>query len=709
MSVFRITRRRLLVAATGATVAVGASGLWLGVRRIANERFHKAVDRGDAFSPSVYLAVQADGEVVIWLTRSEMGQGVSTALPMLIADELDAEWSRVRVEQAVAGDGFDYGQMFTAASSSVSGNWIELRRAGATAREMLISAAADQWGVSESACVADAGYVLHPDSERRLDFGSLAGAAADRWPSIRPRLKAPAQFRLIGHGVPRIDTVDKVTGRALYGADVQVDRMRRAVIARSPVFGGSPRHVDDTQARRVPGVLDVVAVSSGVAVVASDTFAAIQGRNALRVNWEAPEENQLSGHQVAGQLRQMLDMPGGVVRDDGAPSGRGSGELTADYELPFLAHACMEPMNCTASVTADGCTLWVGSQAPEGARALASAITGLPVEKVVVHRPQLGGGFGRRAAQDFVRDAVEVATAIGEPVQVLWSREDDLAHGEYREATAHRLRAEFDDGGRLRSWHHRIGCTVGLDHSPGQVSPLAGMGAADQPYDLGAVRVEWSGFPQPLPLRIWRSVGHSYNAFAMESFLDEIAEAIDQDPLEMRLELLSQSPRLRHCLETVATAARWDSAANEGRFLGIASTHCMGSYVATIAEVEAASEGLPRVKALWCAADCGVVVNPNIAQAQIEGGMLYGLDAVLNGGIVLEAGVVTHGNFDRHRVVRMRETPATDVVLISGGTEPSGVGEIGVPCVAPAVANAWYKATGVRQRSLWGSSLGIAR
>ncbi len=705
MTTFRITRRRLLVGATGATVVAGASGLWLGVQKISNERFHKAVDRGDAFAPSVYLAVQPDGEVVIWLTRSEMGQGVSTALPMLIADEMDADWSRVRVEQAVAGDGFDYGQMFTAASSSVSGNWIELRRAGATAREMLISAAADQWGVSASDCVADAGFVLHPGSSRRLDFGSLAAPAADKWPSIRPRLKTPAEFRLIGQAVPRIDTGDKVTGKAFYGADVRLDGMRRAVIARSPVFGGSPRQFEDAAARQVQGVEGVVSVTNGVAVVATDTYSAIQGRRALQVEWQAPPEHRVSGDQIAGQLRQMLDEPGGVVRDDGGTPSEVVREITADYQLPFLAHACMEPMNCTASVTPDGCTIWVGSQAPEGARALASAITGLPLNKVVVHRPQLGGGFGRRAAQDFVRDAVEVAMAVGHPVQVLWSREDDLANGEYREATAHRLRVGIDSGGRLRSWHHRIACTVGLDHSPGQISPLAGMGAADQPYDLGAVRVEWSGFPQPLPLRIWRSVGHSYNAFAMESFLDEIAAALDRDPLEMRLELLPQSPRLRHCLEAVAAAARWGSAVEEGRFLGVAATHCMGSYVATIAEVEPVSQRLPRVTGLWCAADCGVVVNPDIARAQVEGGMLYGLDAVLNGGIVLQSGRVVHTNFDRHRVMRISDAPTMEVVLISGGTAPSGVGEIGVPCVAPAVANAWYQATGKRTRDLWGSAL----
>ncbi|MEQ8483699.1 MAG: molybdopterin-dependent oxidoreductase [Pseudomonadales bacterium] len=704
MAIFKLTRRRLLISAAGATVVAGGAGLWLGIDKVRNKRFRKPVDRGDAFAPSVYLAIHADGTVDIWLTRSEMGQGVSTALPMLIAEELDADWGQVRVRQAVAGDGYDYGQLFTAASSSVTSQYVELRRAGACAREMLVAAAAARWGVAKAQCTTAGGAVSHASSGRRLGYGELADAAAAERVPIRPRLKDPSTFRLIGQPIPQrgIDVV--VTGAAQYGLDVQPPGLLRAVVVRSPVLGGHPATIDDRAARAVSGVTDVFPVTAGVAVVASGSAAALAGRRALRVEWRQAGEPPPDTDSIAQALLEGLDAPdAGTARSQGDAAkalAGGEGVHTATYELPFLAHACMEPMNATAHVTTDECVLWVPTQDPHGAQRTAAELTGLPLDRVTVHTTLLGGGFGRRTAHDFVRDAVEVALRAGAPVQVLWTREDDLAHGEFREATAHRLHARLAADGRPEAWSHRICGAQSWAVDSGAVNMGGVMGAEDVPYQIEHLHVAWSGVRVQLPTRIWRSVGHSYNGFVVESFVDELAAAAGADPVAYRRVLLEGQPRLRRCLDRVAELSGWATAAADGRWLGVAANICMGSHVAQMLELTRAPDGGLRASKVWCMVDCGLVVHPDTAKAQIEGGILFGLGAALHGGMQIRDGRVVDDNFHRHRLLRMDEAPEIHVELVPSAEHPTGLGEASVPGAAPALANALFRATGQRVRRL---------
>lgn len=703
-SVFKLSRRRVLIGAAGAAVAVGGAGLWLGVRRLRGERFRRAVARGDGYAPSVYLAVLPDGAVNIWLIRSEMGQGVRTALPMLIAEELDADWASVRVEQAVAGDGFDYGSMLTVASASISSQWIELRRAGAVAREMLTAAAAAQWGVPASACVTRSGRVLHPASGRAAGYGELAEAASRRRVPIRPRLKDPSEFRLIGHGVARVGAADLVQGTARYGIDVRVPGMLRAVIARSPVVGGRPAGLREAAALAVPGVRAVFEVSSGIAVLADDTHSAFRGRRALDITWQSPPEHRIDDADVSRRLRDVLDGPvAAVARSDGdadAVLGAGSDLLDATYELPYLAHACMEPMNCTAEIADGRCRLWAPTQDPDGARRVAAEVAGLPLHAVTVETTLMGGGFGRRTGLDVIQEAVEVARQARAPVQLVWSREDDLAHGEYREASMHRLQAALGDDGVPRAWRHRVVTATPSLPPPGEVSFSGVMGAEDMPYDVPHVHVEWQGCRLPLPTRIWRSVGHSYNGFAVECFIDELAHAAGEDPLAYRRRLLSRHPRLARCLDRVAAMAGWDADGGAGRALGVSAVRCMGSYVAQVVEVGQAASGRLNARRVWCAVDCGIVVNPSAARAQIEGGILFGLSAALYGGMRLEGGRIVDDNFHRHRLLRGFEAPQIAVAFLPSAEAPSGVGEVSVPGIAPALANALFRAIGERVRRL---------
>ena len=446
MSVFKINRRGLILSITGATVATGTGGLWLGIGYLDKLRYRKAVNRdGKVFAPSAYLAIDEQGKITVWVTRSEMGQGISTALPMLVAEELNANWDDVHIEQAVAEPGIDYGQLFTAASSSVTGEFHEFRRAGATARAMLLSAAADLLAVDKDECTVAASVIKHNGSGRSLTFADLASHAAKQWVPIRPDLKDPKDFDLIGHNVQRLDLPAKVTGKAIYGVDVSLPNMVRAVIARAPFFGAKLLTYDERSALAIPDVLSIHKISTGIAIVASTTFAALEGRRALRQTWSDPSADALSTSDVEQRLFAALDQPGQFVNDAQTaqtiptinPPNGGEDRLVCRYQAPFLAHACMEPMNCTTSVNGKTCELWVPTQSPASARQLAADITGLPIDNITVNVTQLGGGFGRRAANDFVQESVELAVTLNRPVQVFWSREDDISHAKYRDASAH--------------------------------------------------------------------------------------------------------------------------------------------------------------------------------------------------------------------------------------------------------------------------------
>ena len=693
-----------MIGAGSVVVTAGATGLWLGVDRALDKRFRNSVDRGGAFAPNVYLAVTPEDEVVIWLTRSEMGQGVNTALPMLIAEEMDADWSRVRVEQAVSGDQYDYGRLFTAASSSVSSLWTELRRAGAVARSMLVDAAAERWGVGAEQCIAVDGVVTHPASGRSLRYGDLADDARDQFTPIRPRLKTPEEFKLIGKPISRRDSADKVNGTERYGIDVSMPGMRHAVVARPPTLGAEVDQIDADATRRLDGVSEVVQISTGVAVVADNTWAAMNGRGKLKIDWKGDQSSRISDPDIDAALTAALQSNSAtVMREDGdASEVLSSASLThgAKYRLPFLAHACMEPMNCAAEVSDNGCEVWAPTQNPDGARRLAAKITGLPLKDVRVHVTGMGGGFGRRTAIDYVAEAVELANHLKGPVQVLWSREDDLAHAEYREASAHHLEAALHSDGTVSAWRHRVVTSQRGEFKEDQRSLIATRGAADMPYTVPNLRVEWRGAKLPVPTRIWRSVGHSYNGFVVESFIDELAAKTKQDSVQFRLSLLAGQPRLIACLSRVAELANWPGPGPTGGALGVAVSHCMGSYVAQIAEVSLDNGNPPRVQNVWCVADCGIAVNPGIVTAQLEGAILYGLDAALFGHVSFLNGAVTARNFDKHRVLKISEAPAIHVELIKSSEPPRGVGEIGTPAIAPAVANALVAGGHPRSRIL---------
>ncbi len=691
--IVKLSRRDFLRLSAGA-----GAGLWLGFRiEAAEARAAPPVP----FAPNAFLSVDAAGAVTIWVIRSEMGQGVHTSMPMLVAEELECDWKAVRIEQAPTDPKF--GRMGTGGSRSVRGSWTPLRKAGAAAREMLLAAAAARWGVEPASCRAEAGKVIHPASRRTLGYGQLAAAAATLPVPQDPPLKDPKAFRLLGKRIPRLDTPSKVNGRAAFGMDVRLPGMLFATVARPPVVGGKVAGFEDARARKAPGVRTVVQVPSGVAVVADSTWAAMQGREALEVRFDDGPNASLDAAAVERLLSDRAAKPQ-VVRADGdleAALAAAPRRLEAVYQAPFLAHATMEPMNCTARVTKAGAEIWAPTQSPSWAQGEVAKALGLPESAVVVRTTLLGGGFGRRAIPDFAVEAAQVARAAGAPVQVVWTREDDMRHDLYRPASRHELRAGLDAAGRLLAWHHRV-------RAPSIAAQLFGgregrpdvvEGAADVPYAAGAVLVDCLTPAVGLRVGWWRSVYASQNAFAEESFLDECAAAAGKDPVVFRRELLSKHPRLRGVVDLAAAKAGWGSSLPPGRGRGLACYASFGSWVAEVAEVSA-EKGAVRVHRVVAAVDCGRVVNPDTVEAQVESAVAYGLSAALRGEITLERGRVREGNFDDYRPLRLDEMPAVEVHLVPSEEDPGGIGEPGLPPIAPAVANALFAATGRRFRSM---------
>ena len=680
---------------------VGGAGLWLAVS--APGRVAAAVPAPAAFSPSAWLAVAPDGQVTVYLARSEMGQGSYTGMAVLVAEELEADWKKVKVVQADADDRF--GPMSTGGSSSVRHSWEPLRKAGAAAREMLVAAAARRWKVEPATCRAESGAVVHAASGRRLEYGALAADAAREKVPESPALKEPRQWKLIGHRVARLDTPDKVRGKAVFGADVRVPGMLHVVVARPPVRGGSVRSYDAAAALRFPGVRKVVAVPSGVAVVADTTWAALQGREKLAVTFDAGPNGALDSAAVS-QLLERAPLEPEPARNDGDVEKALAGaarRVTAIYELPFLAHATMEPMNCTASVRDGAAEVWAPTQAPTWARTEVAEALGLPEGRVTLHVTFLGGGFGRRSRPDFPVEAALVSKAVGAPVQVTWTREDDIRHDFYRPAGRNVLSAGLDAQGRLVAWHHVVRTfSIGAQLSGStrrRGRPDVVEGAVDVPYRAAAVRID-SAMPEVgVPLGWWRSVYSSQNAFAEESFVDEVALAAGKDPVAFRLEALPAGSRLRGALQLAAEKAGWGRSLPRGHGLGAACHSSFGSHVAEIAEVSL--EGThPRVHRVVCAVDCGVALNPDSVEHQIEGAVVYGLSAALRGEITIAKGAVVQGNFDDYEPLRMNEMPRVEVHIVPSGEAPGGLGEPGVPPIAPAVANALFAATGRRLRRL---------
>jgi len=663
------------------------------------------------FAPNAWLRIGTDDRVLVIVDRSEMGQGVTTALPMLLAEELEADWTKIRFEFAPADKAYInqlFGIQGTGGSSSVRAAWKPLREAGAQARTMLIAAAAAQWGVEPASCRAEAGAVIHAATNRRLTYGALVPRAAALPVPANVPLKDPKDWRIAGKPTKRLDTRFKVNGTAQFGIDVRVPGMLTALVARSPVFGGKVASFDATAAKAIPGVRHVVQISSGVAVVGDGYWPAKQGRDALKVTWDEGPVAQVSSASISSLFAQRATQDGAVARHDGdavAALAAAAQRVEAVYEMPFLAHATMEPMNCTAHVRADGVDIWAPTQNQTGVQMVGGQIGGVAPEKVAVHTTYLGGGFGRRFELDFIMEALETSKAAGAPVKVIWSREDDIQHAQYRPANYHQLRAGLDANGQPVSWTHRIVApsimarmfpqTVknGLDGE-------AVEGGVGMPYAIPNVHVDYQLTDTGIPVGFWRSVNNSFNSFAVEGFVDELAAAAKQDPYEYRRALLANAPRDRGVLELAATKAGWGTPLPAGRSRGIAVYKSFESFAAQVAEVSVSPEGDVRVHRVVCAIDCGLHVNPSTIEAQMQSGIVYGLTAALKGAITIENGRVTQSNFHDYQMLRLAEMPVVEVYIVPSTEAPGGVGEPGTPPIAPAVCNAIFAATGKRIRRL---------
>jgi len=692
-------------------VGSAGAGLVLGIRldRARSSMFSTKIEEPD-WTPNVWLRISESGAITIIAPKAEMGQGVFTALPMIVAEELDADWNSVQIEQSPARAPYD---TTTGGSDSVRSSWMPLRQAGAAARAMLIAAAAAEWNVAPGECRTEPGTVVHSATGRRATYGSLASKAA-RVPvpdAATLRLKAPDAFRIVGTPVTRRDARPKTDGSAQFGIDVRIPNMLVASVARCPIHGGTLGHLDDSKSRGVRGVRRVVPLdplpSAGlparVAVVADSTWAAMKGRRALVVDWVAGESAHVSSAAMLASAREAMSTPGTVTHKAGdIDSGKaGSVRLVEQtYELPLLAHLTMEPMNCTAHVTDTSAELWVPTQFGDAMQARVAKFLNLPLDAVTVHVTLLGGGFGRRAYPDFVIDAVQIAKAVGKPVKVIWSREEDVQHDLYRPSSVQRLRAAVDARGRPITWeNHAAGQSNDGYWRPS--SPPSGSEAPDTiAYDIPNRLADFVYVPSPVPIGAWRAVRHNQNVFCIESFIDELAHAARSDPIEYRLAMLDGHPRGKAVLIAARDRAGWGRRLPAGRGRGVAFMNYAGTYVAQIAELSASPKGGIKVDRVTCAFDCGQIVNPDTVRAQIESSVIWGLSAALWGEITIEAGRTVQSNFSDYRVARMRDTPAIDIELIVNHEEPSGVGEPAVPCVAPAIANALFAATGRRVRKL---------
>ncbi len=723
MAVQKVSRRDFVK-----ITSFASAGLVLGVALDA-----KQTPKSKSKSPAKphdlgsFVQVDDDGIVTIWVSKSDMGQGVRTALPMIVADEMDADWKNVRIRQAF----FDkkFGRMGTGGSSSVRTMYQPLREAGATARAMLLAAAAARLGVPADTLAVSDGVVMHAASGRKLSFGEVALDAGNLDLPKDVKLKEPSAFKLIGKKMDRIDNHDIVTGSATYGIDVRLPGMLYAVVRRSPSFGSKVVSFDDTKAKAVPGVKKIVQIDpigtdlpwSGVAVVADSTWAAMKGRDLLVVKFEAPSPE--STDSLRKELRKAVDGPMKRVVDTGnvdTATVSAARKVDATYELPYLAHATMEPMNATASVTADGAEIWAPTQFPDWANGSVAKALNLVPEQVKVNVTLLGGGFGRKANPDFVLEAALLSRAAGAPVHVHWTREDDMQHDYYRPASQHRVIGALDPDGRLIAWNHRFASpSIDTYYHPSTDKPHDSEigGLDDLPYSVPNVRVEFLPVASVVPRGWWRSVEYSINGFVINSFLDEVARAVGKDPIEYQLAMLEtgrkiegegpaknypfEIDRLRRVIEVVRDRSGWGKTTlGDGRGRGFAAQRSFLSYAAQVAEVTVGADQSIKIDRIVAVIDCGTPVNPDGIIAQVEGGIVYGLTAALHGQITVADGAVKQSNFDDYPLLRIREMPKMEIYIIPGGAAPTGTGEPSLPPTAPAVANAIFEATGKRLRKL---------
>ena len=676
---------------------------------------------GTALLSNPFLRILPDDSVIVVVPQAEMGQGITTSLPMLVADELDADWSKVRMEFAPANEAYVnrfFGMQATGGSLSHRVFTEPMRKVGATARAMLVQAAAARWNVDPASCRTENSTVIGPAGQR-LSYGALSAEAARLPVPAEVPLKRPDQFRLIGKDMRRLDTLAKSTGKAVFGVDVAMDGLLTALIARPPHIGDTVARFDPTAAMKRPGVRAVVQIPAGIAVVATDYWHALKGREALDVTWAPGGTPPPDTDAITATLRSLADTAVGAPyakRTGDVATVRGARTIDAVYEAPFLAHACLEPMNCTAHVRPDGVDIWgpfqgVGNVHKQGVR-----MTGLPPEQVKVHSTFLGGGFGRRFADDFVIDALAIAKQVPQPVKLMYTREDDMRAQFYRPASVTRFKATLDAAGKPLAMTARVACpsvarSVALAGAPlavvDGVDRFAVEAISNHPYDIPATAVQWAEHDAGVRVFVWRAVGYSQNGFFMEGFLDEMAHAAGQDPVAYRAALLSQKPRHRRVLELAALKAGWATPPAPGRARGVAVVESYGSFVAEVVEVSKDGDRI-QVEKVVCAIDCGMVVNPLTVRAQAESAILFGLSAAMYGKITVDDGMVAQSNFHDYPVVRMQEVPAIEVHIVPNAEGIGGAGEVALPPLAPALTNAVFALTGKRVRSLPLSEHGMA-
>ena len=708
-----ITRRHFVVASASAAGGLAISVAFPGLADAASIGAQAWGPESTPNEINAFLAIDPDGSILIRSPHQEMGQGAITALPMIVAEELECDWSKVKVEYASPARNLReknvYGEMTTVGSRGVRTSWQMLLQAGASARERLIAAAAQRWNVSPSDCEAANSKITHKATGRSFDYGALAADAANIKLDKEPAIRTPDQFKLIGKRLARLDTPLKINGSAKFAIDTVVPNMVYAAVSACPVFGGRLKSVDDAPVKGRRGVLQVVKLDNAVVVVADRFWRAKEALALLKPEWDAGEAGNTDSAQFAKLYRDTLDGPMVSARNDGSVDdafGKGGKFVEAVYEAPHLAHATMEPLNATVHLQPDKLEVWLGSQTPMGTIRQAAAASGLKPEQIIIHNCFLGGGFGRRSINDEMRQAILVAKEVGKPVKLVWTREEDMTQDRYRPQAAVRMKAALGSDGMPTAFDAKIAVgsilrSTGINKVENGIEAQAVEGFANIPYAIPSVRVGCMLKNTHVPVMFWRSVGSSQNAFFVESYIDELAQAAGQDPYKFRRALLAGKSDFLGVLDTIAEKSDWGKPLGQGRGRGIAIHECYGSIIGQVAEVTVSQKGEVKVDRVVAAVDCGHVVNPGIVEAQIQSGVIYGLSAALYGEITIKQGRVEQGNFDEYQVVRLADTPKIEVYLaLSGGKKWGGIGEPGTAATAPAVANAVFAATGTRVRSM---------
>ena len=681
-------------------------GLMVGVVLPYKKRLIASGIAKDSFEPNVWIKIQSDNIINIVTAKSEMGQHIRTSIPMIIAEELEADWSHVKVVQAETHPD-KYGSQSTGGSGSIRRSYMRLRKAGATAREMLIEAASIKWDVPAKECKAQMSKVIHSKSKRSLSFGDLAPLAGTLNPPENPNLKNEKDFKIIGNSMPGLDTHARVNGTAKFGLDIRLPNMLYATVLKCETFGGSVKSFNSKKAKKINGVKDVFEVEGGIAVVATNTWSAIKGQRALEVEWNHGDFHSWDSKKIKKMMEKKSKGEAAIAKEDGNIKNLNNDlSIESKYEVSFTSHATMEPMNCVAHVNKNSAELWVPTQSPQRIQSSTAKQLNIDIEKVKVHVTLMGGGFGRRLFSDFIPDAVEISKKIRKPVKLLWTREVDMKHDYYRPASIHKLKGTLSKSNELISWQHRITSpSISGQRSPerfkdGRLDRSAVNGANNLPYKIPNILVDYVMSNTNVPVGWWRSVYNSQNAFANEVFIDELAHRADTDALEFRMNMLHDSPRHKEALRLAAEKAGWGKSLPKGQGMGLAVHESFGSWSAQVAQVTVSKNHEISIDKIVASVDCGTVINPDGVKAQMEGSIVYGLTSTLKGEITIEKGAVAQSNFHEFELLQMHEMPKVEIYIVPSLEPPGGAGEPGLPPVAPAVANAIFNATGKRIRKL---------